>query len=1010
MRILFILSTLLLLGVSPAFASNSPMIYASPFNLVMGNGGLRFQQSDTTTACDASTAGSLRNNAGTIEACNGSAWSAIGAASGVTTMGAIGSSPNANGATISGSNLNLEPASGSFGGVVTTGAQTFAGEKTFSSIINPLLIGGTGTTSTLTLKTTTGVGTTNADMIFQVGNNGATEAARILNSGVVAIGTPSPSANAKFTVSLNTAASIAPNANTVFHGIGADNVSTRFNMDMFGTAGIPVINTRRARGTGASPTAVQTNDILGRWGGIGYGATGFATLASAYFTVKAGENWTDSAQGSYLDLSTTPNGSTTAATRLTIGNDGLVTLGVAGTSTGSLALTGATSGTVTIAPQAAAGTYNFNLPTSAGSSGQPLLSGGGGSTAQTYGTLGVAGGGTGATTLTANNVILGNGTDAVQFVAPGTSGNILTSNGTTWTSAAPAAGTAALSAITAATGTNTIENVNFAQAWEWDSLTSEIGLKLSSSSITTGSVFNVATTNASMSGPSVLINNNSTNAAGYGMTIAMTGANGPAGLNITSTTANAINVSKSGNSGATANLINVDAPGIHSAGSKILNIAASSGSLSSGPIGVQSVISGTASAARAGVFTLDGGTATGTVIEASISGTGYVIDAHAAGGATPEIIRLRNTETAANNNSVGIMMTANRTGTTNTEVAEISGLITDITAGAYKGAFVIKTANNAAPAERVRVAETGITTMNAYGAGVAQFSSAGVISSTAPSTSGNVLTSNGSAWVSSAPAAVSSGNTQTFTSSGTWTKPSVGTVTHIRCWGGGGGGGGSATNGAGGGGGGGGGFNEKWIATSSLGATETVTIGAGGTAGNTSGTAGGIGGNSTFGAHLTAYGGGGGPSQAQAIGGGGGGQTSAGGTATGVPGNPLISSYYFDGTNIVTISAGQGGAKAGSGYPATGAIFTGGGGGSVAGQLAIAGASSVYGGGGGGGGGAGSTGGGSAFGGAGGAGGDEANGTAGTQPGGGGGAANSDLTTGKTGGAGGAGQCIAATY
>lgn len=49
----------------------------------------------------------------------------------------------------------------------------------------------------------------------------------------------------------------------------------------------------------------------------------------------------------------------------------------------------------------------------------------------------VSSGGTGAYTLTANNVILGNGTSAVQFVAPGTSGNVLTSNGTTWTSATP---------------------------------------------------------------------------------------------------------------------------------------------------------------------------------------------------------------------------------------------------------------------------------------------------------------------------------------------------------------------------------------------------------------------------------------------------------------------------------------------------------------------------------------------------------------------------------------------
>jgi hypothetical protein len=55
------------------------------------------------------------------------------------------------------------------------------------------------------------------------------------------------------------------------------------------------------------------------------------------------------------------------------------------------------------------------------------------------GTLGVDQGGTGLTTLTANNVILGNGASTPSFVAPGDNGNVLVSNGTTWTSAAPAA-------------------------------------------------------------------------------------------------------------------------------------------------------------------------------------------------------------------------------------------------------------------------------------------------------------------------------------------------------------------------------------------------------------------------------------------------------------------------------------------------------------------------------------------------------------------------------------------
>ena len=54
------------------------------------------------------------------------------------------------------------------------------------------LIGGTATTSDLTLQTTSGVGATGADMHFLVGNNGATEAMTILNAGNVGIGTTVP--------------------------------------------------------------------------------------------------------------------------------------------------------------------------------------------------------------------------------------------------------------------------------------------------------------------------------------------------------------------------------------------------------------------------------------------------------------------------------------------------------------------------------------------------------------------------------------------------------------------------------------------------------------------------------------------------------------------------------------------------------------------------------------------------------------------------------------------------
>lgn len=49
------------------------------------------------------------------------------------TIGAIGSSPNANGMSISGQVLSLQPASALYGGILTNGAQTIAGAKTFAS-------------------------------------------------------------------------------------------------------------------------------------------------------------------------------------------------------------------------------------------------------------------------------------------------------------------------------------------------------------------------------------------------------------------------------------------------------------------------------------------------------------------------------------------------------------------------------------------------------------------------------------------------------------------------------------------------------------------------------------------------------------------------------------------------------------------------------------------------------------------------------------------------------------
>ena len=185
-------------------------------------------------------------------------------------------------------------------------------------------------------------------------------------------------------------------------------------------------------------------------------------------------------------------------------------------------------------------------------------------------------------------------------------------------------------------------------------------------------------------------------------------------------------------------------------------------------------------------------------------------------------------------------------------------------------------------------------------------------------------------------------DTQTFTSSGTWTKPSGLSGTElviVQAWGGGGAGGAGiySDNSAGGGGGGGGCFVERKFKASELGATETVTIGAAGTGGAG---AGGVGGNTTFGTLLTAYGGGGGgKGTGSAVTNGRGGGGGGGGIAA-------VGSVGADGTAAVG-AGGTGGAMVG-GAAGVSSNF-GGAGGATA--LSVSAGESVYGGGGGGGGG-----------------------------------------------------------
>lgn len=257
-----------------------------------------------------------------------------------------------------------------------------------------------------------------------------------------------------------------------------------------------------------------------------------------------------------------------------------------------------------------------------------------------------------------------------------------------------------------------------------------------------------------------------------------------------------------------------------------------------------------------------------------------------------------------------------------------------------------------------------------------------------------------------------------FDASDTWTKASTSTFVMVEAWGGGGGGasgrrGAAGSTRTGGTGGSGGSYVLRLFKASDLGATETVTIGAGGsvgaavTANDTNGNAGGNGGNTTFGSWLTAYGGIGGiAGSASPVAGPGGagvlavGTTTTGGAPTSLDGTNTLYGQFGGGIGILNADGGASGfgggaggaANSGSTARAGGCSYQGGPGGGAGGSISSGDASSA-------GGAGGSATGASGGGGAGGAAG--ANGTAGTGRQGGGGGGGGGAGVGGTGGAGG---------
>lgn len=194
---------------------------------------------------------------------------------------------------------------------------------------------------------------------------------QVLDTGYLQINTP--------TVGGNTAGALAIlGANTyqnvtssgcMIHVTGNDGASSRIINDAFGTDAVPTFTARAARGTAATPTAIQSGDILARFGFVGWDGTDFGAPGGAGCSIEAVaiENFTDAAQGTNIKFYNSPATANTKILSMTVasnvvtfpanvsvgGSGGLSltdggTLGYGNGAGGSVAQSGNKSGPVTL--------------------------------------------------------------------------------------------------------------------------------------------------------------------------------------------------------------------------------------------------------------------------------------------------------------------------------------------------------------------------------------------------------------------------------------------------------------------------------------------------------------------------------------------------------------------------------------------------------------------------------------------------------------------------------------
>ncbi|WP_206618628.1 hypothetical protein, partial [Mesorhizobium sp. M7A.T.Ca.US.000.02.1.1] len=149
-----------------------------------------------------------------------------------------------------------------------------------------------------------------------------TEAEQMWLRGTGSLALGQKTALAKLTVSANLSAVVATtiSADAVAHFVGKDATVARMVVDSY--ANNPSYSGRRANGTALAPTALAVDDIIVTISGYGYGTTGYGNGSRGSMALKAAEAWTDTAQGTYAEITTTKKGTVTPVAGLRVDDRG----------------------------------------------------------------------------------------------------------------------------------------------------------------------------------------------------------------------------------------------------------------------------------------------------------------------------------------------------------------------------------------------------------------------------------------------------------------------------------------------------------------------------------------------------------------------------------------------------------------------------------------------------------------------------------------------------------------